>query len=270
MQKMLSIITVNWNNACGLRQTIESVTSQLTGQSEYLIIDGESDDGSLDVINEFAPSLTYWASEPRKGVYAAMNKGIARATGNYCLFLNSGDWLTPGGLASAIDACTGEDVIYFNTWLSYGNTRFEEQRYPAILTMRSFFNRTISHQSTLIKRDLFTRFGVYNEQNKLYSDYEFWLRTVIVENVACKYVDKFLACYDMGGMSAAPDKYALQELTGILDKMLPARVVADYEYWHKKERDMETLLWYRNQRWLYGPLVFLYKVIKNLKRAGSM
>lgn len=266
MRKIISIITINWNNAAGLRQTIESVTTQLTDQCEYLIIDGQSDDGSGEVIKEFSHHITYQSSEPRKGVYNAMNKGIERATGAYCLFLNAGDWLCPGALTQAVAACTGEAVIYFNTYLSYSNTRFEEQRYPTTLTMRSFFRHTIGHQTTLIKRALFTGYGLYNEQNRLYSDYEFWMKTIIHGNVSCKYVNKFLAYYDMGGISTEPDESASEELAAIQRKYLPKRILADYAYWHARERDMEIMDWYKNQRRLYQLLVLIYKVIKNVKR----
>lgn len=90
----LSIITINRNNAAGLRRTIESVVSQTAfNQIEYIVIDGASTDGSKEVIMEFADKLTYWISEPDTGIYNAMNKGIKVATGEYCQFLNSGDWL---------------------------------------------------------------------------------------------------------------------------------------------------------------------------------
>lgn len=266
MQKKISIITINRNNATGLRQTIESVISQINDECEYLLIDGQSDDGSEEVIREFADYITYRASEPPRGVYAAMNQGIAHATGTYCLFLNSGDWLNTGSIAEAIRVCTGDDVIYFNTYLSYGNNRVEKERYPTELSMRSFFRRTIGHQSTLIKRELFTRYGLYNEGNKLYSDYEFWLKSIILGNVTCRYVDTFLSYYDMGGISTNPDKEASQEIAAILTKSLPERVLADYAYWHNQEREMAILIWYKNQKWAYPILVFIYKVIKNINR----
>jgi glycosyltransferase involved in cell wall biosynthesis len=87
----LSIITINYNNAEGLKRTIESVTGQTFRDFEYIVIDGGSTDGSTDVINEYADHISYWVSELDKGIYNAMNKGVAAAHGEYCNFLNSGD-----------------------------------------------------------------------------------------------------------------------------------------------------------------------------------
>ncbi|GAB3961654.1 glycosyltransferase family 2 protein [Spirosoma harenae] len=266
MQKKLSIITINWNNATGLRQTIESVTSQLTSHCEYIVIDGNSDDGSQEVIKEYTSYITYWQSEPKAGIYSDMNKGIARATGEYCLFLNSGDWLNKGILKEAISECTGEDIIYFNTYLSYDNNRFEAVRYSPALTMRSFFKHTIGHQSTLIKRVLFSRHGMYDETLHLHADYAFWIKSIILENATYKYVNKFLAYYDMNGQSSQSNKYTIQEISTVLDQSLPKRVLADYDYWHKREREMEILAWYKNQKVLYTMLVFFYKVVKKLRK----
>ena len=88
-----SIITINYNNCEGLRRTIESVVNQTCHDFEYIIIDGGSTDGSVDVIKQYADQIDYWVSEPDKGIYNAMNKGVAVAKGEYCLFLNSGDSL---------------------------------------------------------------------------------------------------------------------------------------------------------------------------------
>ncbi|MDR2910496.1 MAG: glycosyltransferase [Bacteroidales bacterium] len=89
----LSIITINLNNVAGLQKTIESVVKQTFTDYEYIVIDGGSTDGSADIIKQHANKITYWVSEPDKGIYNAMNKGIRVAKGEYCLFLNSGDWL---------------------------------------------------------------------------------------------------------------------------------------------------------------------------------
>ena len=98
----LSIITINRNNAQGLRKTIESVISQTFTDFEYLIIDGASTDGSTDVIKQYEDKITYWISEPDKGIYNAMNKGILKAVGAYCLFLNSGDALSKDSILSDV------------------------------------------------------------------------------------------------------------------------------------------------------------------------
>ena len=89
----LSIITVNLNNCDGLQKTIDSVVGQTFTDYEWIVIDGGSMDGSRELIEQYADCLAYWCSEPDNGIYNAMNKGISRATGEWLLFLNSGDSL---------------------------------------------------------------------------------------------------------------------------------------------------------------------------------
>ena len=86
-----SIITINYNNKDGLEMTINSVLGQSFQGFEYIIIDGGSTDGSIDIIKKYESRIDYWVSEPDNGVYNAMNKGIRKATGDYINFMNSGD-----------------------------------------------------------------------------------------------------------------------------------------------------------------------------------
>jgi len=88
----LSIITVNLNNEVGLSKTIESVQNQTYRDYEYIIIDGGSIDGSLNILNEYSQIFTHWVSEPDSGIYDAMNKGIKFAKGEWIIFMNSGDF----------------------------------------------------------------------------------------------------------------------------------------------------------------------------------
>lgn len=90
----ISIITINFNNKDGIEKTISSVVAQTYKDIQYIIIDGDSTDGSVEVIKKYHEDIDYWISEPDKGIYDAMNKGILKATGDYVLFLNSGDYLS--------------------------------------------------------------------------------------------------------------------------------------------------------------------------------
>lgn len=117
----LSIITVNRNNTEGLRKTIESVVSQTYTDFEYIIIDGASTDGSVDIIKEYADRITYWVSEPDNGIYNAMNKGILKAKGEYLQFLNSGDWLVDEGVLQTMIKYTDDvDILIGNIYLING------------------------------------------------------------------------------------------------------------------------------------------------------
>ncbi|WP_080055445.1 glycosyltransferase family 2 protein [Spirosoma aerolatum] len=265
----LSIITINYNNAIGLKKTIESVISQTFTDYEFIIIDGASTDGSVDIIKKYVDKITFWASEEDSGIYNAMNKGISKSNTEYCLFLNSGDWLNEDILGKVVCELTGEEIIYFNTYLSYNTVKVEQLNYPSQLTMRSFFKRTIGHQSTIIKRGLFTRNGYYKESYRIHADYEFWIRTIIIGNASCKYVNDTLSYYDMGGQSSIISDLSLQEIDLIINKYLPKRIVDDYEYWYTRERELEILLWYKRQKYIYIFLVFIYKIIKNINMFGS-
>src|SRR4030043_464009 len=118
----LSIITINLNNAAGLRQTIESVINQTFSDYEYIIIDGGSTDGSVDVIKEYASKLRYWITEPDTGIYNAMNKGIMQAKGEYFQFLNSGDWfLNETILQKLFSVDHNADILYGDEYWVYKN-----------------------------------------------------------------------------------------------------------------------------------------------------
>lgn len=262
--KTISIITINLNNKDGLQKTIESIDEQKFSTYELIVIDGGSIDGSLDVIHSFDHIIDYWVSEYDTGIYHALNKGIHQSSGTYCLFLNAGDWLVKNSLSEAAMMCEGEGVIYFRCYRSYSDGRFEKQCYPPQLTMRSFYKRTIGHQSSLIRRDLFDLYGTYNETFQLHADYDFWIKTIILNNVSCKYAESYLCYYDMGGRSAQPSERSEQEINTILTSYLPARVLDDYQYWFHKEQKMEVLLWYRSKPFLYRGLVFFFNVAKRV------
>ena len=195
-----------------------------------------------------------------------MNKGILKARGDYFLFLNSGDWLVEDALGKAFEALSGEDIIYFDSYLSYPDGRIEQLNYPVPLTMRHFYRRTIGHQSTFIKKDLFEKYGLYNEYNRINSDYEFWLKTIIAGNCTCKQVPQFLTYYDMSGLSSLSDNLSRKEGEIILKSHLPERVISDYAFWSEREREMEIMAWYKRQRILYQLMIFIYKVFKNIRR----
>ena len=107
----LSIITVNLNNKAGLQKTIESVFSQTFTDYEYLVIDGGSEDGSKELIKKYENKFVYWVSEKDKGIFNAMNKGILKASGEYLLFLNSGDYFYDSAvLDDVFDKAASTDI----------------------------------------------------------------------------------------------------------------------------------------------------------------
>lgn len=200
----LSIITINYNNRDGLRKTIESVVAQTTREFEYIIIDGGSTDGSVDVIKEYANYIDYWVSEPDKGIYNAMNKGVAAAHGEYCQFLNSGDWLYSNITIELILPCLCEnyDIIAGNAVLLYPNGECKEnkQQIPEQLSSFYLIQRTLPHQSTFIKRaSLIQR--PYDESYKIIADWVFFFEAYLYDMVRFKRISINVVWYDMSGIS---------------------------------------------------------------------
>jgi len=194
----LSIITVNLNNAAGLQKTIESVVKQTFIDYEFIIIDGESTDGSVDIIKQYADKITYWGSQPAKGIYNAMNKGIIQAKGEYCHFLNSADCIIQSdGLEYVFSKNPVEDLVYFDVQYTDKTVRLHNER----LTLEYFFRRTINHQSVFFKRSLFSTYGLYSEEYRIFSDLDYYLRTIIKEQCSYQYIPYLLVNYNLDGMS---------------------------------------------------------------------
>jgi glycosyltransferase involved in cell wall biosynthesis len=263
----VSIITVNLNDFAGLEKTIQSVISQTFRDYEFLIIDGGSDDGSLDVIKKYQAHITHWVSEPDSGVYEAMNKGIKKAVGQYCLFLNSGDYLTsPYVLAGVFDDPAEEDILIGACRVLENGKEIHIARPSAKLTMADFYGRTIPHQSSFIKRSLFHRYGYYSQAYKIHGDYEFWIRTIILNNCSVRVLDIVVADYSLEGMSSREEnmKISAKECRTILQNTIPARILADYEAWSEERRNMRPLYWAARKPVLFLSIKTLYRLAGTL------
>ena len=229
----LSIISINLNNAPGLRKTIESVVSQTFTDYEYIIIDGGSTDGSVDVIKEYADRITYWVSELDKGIYNAMNKGILSANGEYCLFLNSGDYLNQvDALEKIFSSSNNEDLIYWDIVSESGKMTQQE-----VLTVYKFIYSTIGHPASLIKRKLFDLVGLYNESNRIASDWEFFLKLFLQIKFTYKYLNKSFTYCEAGGVSARKENKNLKysERLLVLNREINPLILKDYESWREEK-----------------------------------
>ena len=201
----ISIITINFNNEVGLALTMDSVLTQSYPLIEYIVIDGGSTDRSKAVIENHASALACWASEADTGIYNAMNKGIKKATGDYILFLNSGD--------SLIDNQIIENVVAIGLThdLVYGDLQFfnsEKQwvwQLPATLTFNTFYTNTIAHPSTFIRRSLFDTVGLYDEGLSIVSDWKFFLLATAKFNCSYKHIDQIISAYNFDGLSSKPE-----------------------------------------------------------------
>ena len=202
MQHLLSIITINYNDAIGLEKTITSVITQSFKDFEYLVIDGNSNDGSKNIIEAHKKNIQFAVSEPDTGIYNAMNKGIANAKGKYLLFLNSGDVLN--GSTALMDFIQHPD---FQGDIIYGDYQFEEGNkvYPDVLTPLFFIKSSLPHQSTFFKRIVFDQIGLYEEQYKIVSDRAFYIKCFLSNQFVFKHINYSLSIFDLSGRSNAVD-----------------------------------------------------------------
>lgn len=198
---LISIITINLNNASGLKKTIESVASQSFNNYEYVVIDGGSTDGSFDIIEQNSAHVNHWVSEKDNGIYSAMNKGILAASGEYLLFLNSGDYLSAPDILQKISGYLGkEDIVYGNLY-QLVKARLVETIYPATITAKYFFVNSIPHPASFIKKELFEKYGLYNTKYKIVSDWEFFFLAVCKHNCTTRHLPFFVTVYNLLGIS---------------------------------------------------------------------
>lgn len=219
----LSIITINRNNADGLKRTVDSVASQICRDFEHIIIDGASTDGSVEVINEYVASpaggnVSYWVSEPDSGIYNAMNKGIRKAKGDYCLFLNSGDSLYTDEVVQKMLPYSKQNIPFI-----CGKLKFDTGEIVSIdreLNQYNFYHFFIPHQSIFIQRKLFDTYGLYDESLKIISDHVFFYMTMVKDHVQYKMVDEIISLYDTKGISTIAEDESCQEYESYFEKVL--------------------------------------------------
>ena len=269
-----SIITINYNNSQGLKQTIESVVSQSFSDYEYIVIDGGSKDGSKDVIEDFADRIAYWVSEPDSGIYNAMNKGVSKASGEYCLFLNSGDVLHRNNVLEQI-AAGGLDTDLLIGKVRYLNTG-QLSSLPDVLTMKHFYSRSLPHPSTFMKRTIFESLH-YDESFRIVSDWKLFIEAVIMRNASYAFSDVVVTDFDTTGISATNKRLVDAERRKVLETMFPQRVLEDYVSFIEGDGYKTgyydaffiKLRSYKYGKVLYTMCVIIMKIIAFFKRSAS-
>jgi len=231
----LSVITINYNNRSGLERTIKSVIDQDLADLEYVVIDGGSSDGSREVIEAHRQQIHHWVSEKDKGIYNAMNKGIAAAQGEYLLFLNSGDYLyEPDSLSKAFAQIGGEAICSCDIRV-YDSKTGEYRVWPApeSVSYTFFFDTTLNHQSTFIRSELFAAYGPYSENNIVGADWEFFFLVLGVHSRSYKKLSVVLSVYNLDGFSAnlSEEMKAVQKRNteAVLNRYVPMRLKPELE-----------------------------------------
>ena len=339
----LSIITINYNNAEGLRKTLASVAAQTYSHIEHIIVDGASTDGSVDVIREYESTLASnlsplasrlkWLSEPDKGIYNAMNKGIEIALGrrvvnsfnrselvedknkgremdinsfnrselvastpytlhptppqpceHYVQILNSGDLLAAPDVTERMMAALNElmnegvnelrevPIFYGNMLKSYdGKTIISRDTCGGkMYTPESFlyfYKGTLNHDCAYIRRDLFEKYGLYNEQMKICSDWEWYVRAIVLGGEKPVYTNIDVTIFDMNGLSESHGKNAeliKKERREYLESILPPAVLYDYDQFAFPLLQYQRLKKYH----LWGLVHFIERVLFKLEKWG--
>ena len=199
----LSIITVNLNNLEGLKKTYDSVVCQTFTDYEWIVIDGGSTDGSREFIEEHAEKCSYWCSEPDKGIFNAMNKGVLHANGQYCLFLNSGDHFYGNKiLRKAQVQQWNKDFICYDIIID-NDSLHKYQKAPDFISDIFILSCTLPHQSTLILTTLLKQ-SPYLENLKIGSDWFFFYESLAIKRCSYQAIHLPLSVFYSGGVSSDP------------------------------------------------------------------
>lgn len=219
MQYKITIITVCYNEVANIRETLDSVLLQTYQNKEVIVVDGGSTDGTREIIeNEYASRLSWWCSEPDKGIYNGMNKGVEHATGDYVVFMNGGDCFhNHHVLENVFKGETMADVIEGNT-VEKGTDHRLNIGYPDLAN--KLLADGICHQSAFIKRQLLAQYP-YDERYKIAADWKFWIQVLLCDGCSHQYADVIVADIDINGTTFSNMDLNMQERTAILKDVIP-------------------------------------------------
>ena len=269
---ILSIITINRNNAAGLEKTMRSVAAQTYGDFEYVVVDGASTDKSVEVIRSLEASFggrLKWISEPDKGIYNAMNKGLGMASGDYLQFLNSGDSLASDDvverMAGALKTNGFPPILYGNLLKDTPDGKVWRNKGFAgkPITFLGFYIGSLNHPSSYIKRSLFEKYGRYDESLKIVSDWKWFIQSIILGGEKPVYADIDVTLFDTSGISETNKSLNSVERKRVLNELFPASVLADYDNWSSSINQMRRL---KRHPWAYRLVRFLERGLFKIEK----
>lgn len=267
----LSIVTINRNNASGLDKTMQSVAAQTFKEFEYIVIDGASTDSSVEVIKKYEPQLTRlkWVTEPDTGIYNAMNKGLRMVTGDYIQILNSADCLASDDVTermlAELERQGCPSILYGNMVKCFpdGHKMVDKCFGGQEITMLGMFTGTLNHDPAYIRRDLFEKYGYYDESLKIVSDWKWYLQAIILGGEKPQYVDMDVTLFDMTGISETNKALDKAERKQVLEQLFPKALLADYE---RFAFPMEQIKRLQRHPWAYKLVWFLERCLFKLEK----
>lgn len=260
----LSIITINYNNVEGLKRTIESVKSQTFRDFEWILIDGGSSDGSKELIKENQEYFSYWVSEPDAGIYDAMNKGTREAKGEFCQYLNSGDFfISSDSLQRVFQFPLTADVNYGDMWFVKGNTVIEKRTYPDVMTLSFLFKSPLGHQAVFVKTEVAKKY-LYRTQYYISADRAFFLE-LFCNNCSFNYLSYPVVYFDSEGIGSVSKTIndRKKQFYAIKRDFFSDQVVKDIERLLSIEEEYQFIIRVK-------PLKFVYFFFKKLQRIKNI
>jgi glycosyltransferase involved in cell wall biosynthesis len=232
---LITVVTVVYNGAEYLEDTIKSVIEQAYDNVEYIIVDGGSTDGTLDIIKKYEDAIDYWVSEPDKGIYDAMNKGVDLGSGDWINFMNADDYFINNNAINKINFRECDFV--------YGNILLKDKDYVISsgkeITLDDLKFKGICHQSVFVKKTVFVRLGSFNLAYAVAADYDFFVR-VFKSAFVKKYINTNIAYMRMGGVSDSGYIKSLDEKLSIIKINFPLKTYAAafvYQYFYERPRN---------------------------------
>lgn len=235
MSPKITVVTISYNARNYIEQTILSVVRQDYDNVEYIIIDGGSTDGTVDIIKKYDDRLSLWLSETDKGIYDAMNKGIENATGQYTIFMNAGDYFYDDRVLSNVSQQLDADIV---TGAHAGldeNQKLRVEYEPQNITFKYLFLKTLHHQASFIRTELLKKYK-YDESLRIASDWKFFLQTIILDNCSVKILRDVIDVYDKFGISATQKELGDKERADVLRALFPQRILEDYRLMPSTDR----------------------------------
>lgn len=250
----ISIITINRNNASGLRDTIESVLNQTFQDFEYIVIDGASTDKSIEIVKAATKKHEIkWISEPDSGIYNAMNKGVRMASGEYILFLNSGDTFANENVLEEIcSLLDGSEFVIGRVNVTNNGKIAQTSRNLGSqdLSLYNLYLFGIPHQAAFIKKEILER-TPYDESLKINADWKSFVQEIVLRNATVRLSSLIISNYDGEGYSSTHMEDLLIERRKVFEEILPARIASDYLQVFPHYYEVERVKWLLRHPYLY-------------------